>query len=429
MSFFRLLGENRNYRYTWIGQVVSEVGDHFNNIAVFALAMKYGEPGPVLSAVLIARGLPMLIAGPLAGVILDRFDRKRVMIASDLIRGFVAALFVLCENQREPWLLYVLSAVLMFASPFFTAGRAAILPVIATRQELHIANSVTITTQWTNTAIGAFLGGMSVHGLGYGVSFFANAMSFFFSAWCIQHLRVPQGFRAHRHEVIHEGNVLKPWHDYADGLRYLLRTPLILAIALIGVGWALGGGAAQILFSLFGEVVYHRGAQGIGVIWATAGLGLVCGGFIAHWIGKRLSFEQYKWTVPICYTIHGAGYVLFSQIHHFGWALIFIAVSRMGTAVSSILNNAQILRHVPDAYRGRVFSTMETITWSMMMVSLMVAGVASLTYTPRQIGTVVGALSFVTVAVWAWANATGRLPEPPLEGVPPEEVEIHGEPA
>lgn len=429
MTFFRLLGENRNYRYTWIGQVVSEVGDHFNNIAVFALAMRYGDPGPVLSAVLIARGLPMLVAGPLSGVILDRFDRKKVMIWSDIIRGLVACLFPFCETQSDPWLLYVLSAILMFASPFFTSGRAAILPVIATREELHTANSVTITTQWTNTAIGAFLGGMSVHGFGYGISFFANAMSFFFSAWCIMHLRVPEGFKARRKAVISEADVLKPWREYAEGLRYLKRTPLILAIAFIGVGWALGGGAAQILFSLFGEVVYHKGAQGIGIIWACAAIGLVAGGFFAHWLGKRITFDQYKWTVPICYTVHGSAYILFSQIHHFGWALLFIGISRAGTAVSSILNNAQILRHVPDEFRGRVFSTMETLTWSTMMLSLMAAGIASLHYSPRQIGTVVGALSVVTVVVWAWANSTGRLPEPPVSGIDPKDVEIHGEPA
>ena len=90
IGLWGLLRDNRNYRYAWIGQVVSETGDWFNNIAVFALAMERSGSGGVVSAVNIARLIPVMIAGPVAGVILDRFDRKRIMIVSDLIRAAVA---------------------------------------------------------------------------------------------------------------------------------------------------------------------------------------------------------------------------------------------------------------------------------------------------------------------------------------------------
>ena len=86
------------------------------------------------------------MAGPIAGVLLDRLDRKRVMIASDLIRAVVALGFILTIHRHDTWLLYVFSALLMFASPFFTSGRSSILPTIATRDELHTANSLTQTT-------------------------------------------------------------------------------------------------------------------------------------------------------------------------------------------------------------------------------------------------------------------------------------------
>src|SRR5215471_15061244 len=131
-SFTSLLRENRNYRYTWMGQVVSEIGDHFNNVAVFSLAVATTRSGLVVSGVLLSRAIPAMLAGPLAGVTLDRFDRKRIMIASDVIRAVVALLFILTLHRRDTWLLYLLSALLMLASPFFTAGRASILPAIAT---------------------------------------------------------------------------------------------------------------------------------------------------------------------------------------------------------------------------------------------------------------------------------------------------------
>jgi hypothetical protein len=92
------------------------------------------------------------------------------------------------------------------------------------------------------------------------------------------------------------------------------------------------------------------------------------------------------------------------------------------------MNFTQLLRHVPDAYRGRVFSTMETMVWATMMISMLGAGLASQTVDPRLIGTVSGALSSVTAIGWGWAYWRGYLVEPPIEGVDPNDIEVHGEP-
>ena len=197
-AFVSLLRDNRNYRYTWIGQVVSEIGDHFNNVAVFSLAVATTRSGLVVSGVLLARAIPAVLAGPLAGVTLDRLDRKRTMIASDLVRAVVALGFILTVKGNSTWLLYALSAVLMLASPFFTSGRASILPAIATKEELHTANSLTQTTQWTTLAVGAFLGGVTAH-FGYRLAFVLNSLSFVVSALCISRLFLPgRGFRPPR---------------------------------------------------------------------------------------------------------------------------------------------------------------------------------------------------------------------------------------
>jgi len=176
-DFLRLLKSNRNYRYTWSGQVVSEIGDHFNNIAVFSLALETTHSGMVVTGVMLSRAIPAVMAGPLAGVVLDRFDRKRIMIASDLIRTFVALGFILTIGRHDSWMLYLLSALLMLASPFFTSGRSAILPTIANKDELHTANSLTQTTGWMTLTIGAFLGGTTVMQFGYQWAFEFNALS------------------------------------------------------------------------------------------------------------------------------------------------------------------------------------------------------------------------------------------------------------
>jgi hypothetical protein len=317
----------------------------------------------------------------------------------------------------------------MRASPFFTSGRASILPAIATREELHTANSLTQTTAWTTLALGALLGGTSVAGFGYKWAFFVNSLSFLVSALCISRLFLPgRGFRPAR-RALTEAEVVRPWHEYREGLRYMRSVPLILGLLIINIGWATGGGAAQILFSIFGELVFNRGPAGLGMIQGFAGIGLLCGGALAYTIGRSLSFANYKRTVVVCYIVHGVSYILFSQMRSFPLALFFIALSRAGVGISSVLNMWQLLRIVPDGFRGRVFSTMESIQWSVMMISMALAGIASQYWDPRSIGAIAGALSSTTAIFWGWANWTGRLPEPVRQGIEPEEIEVHGEPA
>jgi len=421
-AFTDLLRSNANYRRLWLGQLVSEAGDYFNNVAVFSLALQLTGSGLVVSGVMLARAIPAVIAGPIAGVLLDRFSRRGIMIASDLVRSVIALGFLLCLHYREAWLLYLLSALLMFASPFFTSGRAAILPSIAGGSQLHTANSLTQTTQWATLTAGTMLGGLATAKLGYAWAFAINALSFLFSAAAVGRIRMEKGAPA---AAENRGTMetLRPWREYGEGLAYMRRVPLVMGIGWISVGWALGGGAAQILFALFGEQVFQRGAEGIGTIWGFAGLGLLAGGAIAHLAGKNLSFQGYKRAVTVSYLVHGAAYVAFSRAEWYPWALFWILLSRVGMAVTSVLNNYQLLKTTPDRYLGRVFATLESLRWFVMMISMALAGLASEYYSARTIGVVAGLLGCLTAAGWAWADRFGKLPEPKAR-LGPDSVEL-----
>jgi predicted MFS family arabinose efflux permease len=181
---------------------------------------------------------------------------------------------------------------------------------------------------------------------------------------------------------------------------------------MISVGWAVGGGAAQILFAMFGDKVFHRGAAGIGDIWGFAGIGLLIGGALGHAIGQRASFARYKRTVAVCYIVHGGCYMLFSQAQSFAMALALMTLSRVGMAVSSVLNTSQLLRHTSDEYLGRVFATMESLRNSVMIFSMAAAGIAVDHYGPRTIGLIAGGCGVLTAIVWSWADVAGRLPKP-----------------
>jgi MFS family permease len=406
--FWRLLRDNRNYRLTWFGQVISEIGDHFNSIAVLSLTLDLTGSGLAVGAVMIARVLPAILAGPVAGVLLDRMDRRKIMILSDLVRCAVAACFILILTHHQSWLLYLLSGLLTFASPFFTAGRSAILPEIASASKLHTANALTQTTAWLTLSIGTMLGGISTMQFGYRTAFLINAGSFLFSALMIRLLR---GSFLPARDHLHPG--LRSYvKDFSESIRYMRREPLILAIALAGVGWASGGGAAQVLFTMFGKVVYQRGAAGIGLIWGAAGAGLVIGGLLGHRLGERFSFVRYKDAVAVCFLVHGLAYILFSQMPSIWGSIAFILVSRVAMGIMNVLNRTMLLKHVPHALRGRVFTAVDTMLNVTMILSLAGAGVASKFMTIRTVGAIAGALSASTTIFWVWANIAGALPEP-----------------
>jgi predicted MFS family arabinose efflux permease len=332
------------------------------------------------------------------------------MLASDLIRAAVAFCFVFTPRDPSNTLLFVLSALLMFASPFFTSGRNAILSVVAPGEQLRTANSLTQITAWTTIGLGAFFGGTAVAGFGYEWAFVLNGLSFLLSALCLWLFHTEPG--AFQPPAGRVQRAFRPHAEFVDGLRYLRSEPLLLGIALIGVGWATGGGAAQILFSVFGEKVFQRGATGIGTIWGCAGFGLVLGGIIANRLNRQLSFAGYKRTVTVAYLFHGLLYVAFALSSHFLLALLFIGLSRAAGSISSVVNYSKIQEYVADEYRGRVFASMETMTWMTMMVSMFLCGLATEFMNPRHIGAIAGILSSFTGIAWAFADSLGYLRKP-----------------
>ncbi len=192
-------------------------------------------------------------------------------------------------------------------------------------------------------------------------------------------------------------------------------TPLIFAVAMAYVGWASGGGAAQVLFTLFGEIVFKGGPQAIGIIWSAAGLGLVTGGILAHRMGKRLDFSGYKHAISIGYFIHGTAYILYALMPDIWLASLCIGASRVAMGSNNVLNRTVLLTHVPDRLRGRIFSLTDMMLNGTMMISVALASAATDYISIRSVGVIAGILSASTSIFWLSADLRGKLVEPPLE--------------
>ena len=174
MSFL-LLRDNRNFRWLWLGQVVSQLGDWFNYVALYALLFELTGSATMVAALMVVQFLPIALVGPSAGVVADRFDRRRIMIAADVIRGIAVLGLLLVRTPSMAWLAFLVTAVVVGASGFFEPARSATVPMIVRREDLVSANAVSTGTWSAMLAIGASLGGVVAASLGRDAAFLINS--------------------------------------------------------------------------------------------------------------------------------------------------------------------------------------------------------------------------------------------------------------
>ena len=184
-QYLALLKGNQNYRYLWIGSVITQLGDWFNLLASANLITNLTHSGVAISYLFLARFLPLFLFSPLAGVLADRFNRRHIMILADLLRAGTVLCFLLVRTSELVWLLYALTILQFSLSALFTPARTAVLANIVQRQELVTANALDSLTWSTMLALGAFLGGVVAAIFGLEIAFVLDAVTFVFSGWTL----------------------------------------------------------------------------------------------------------------------------------------------------------------------------------------------------------------------------------------------------
>jgi MFS family permease len=158
-EYFALLRYNANYRNLWLGSVVSFLGDWFNLIAAAELVSTLTNSGLAVSTLFLLRFLPLFLFSPIAGVLADRFDRRHIMIFTDLARAATVASFLLIRSPDQLWLFYFLTFLQFTLSALFTPAKTAVLANIVAKEDLVTANALDSFTWSTMLALGAFAGG------------------------------------------------------------------------------------------------------------------------------------------------------------------------------------------------------------------------------------------------------------------------------
>jgi MFS family permease len=406
VSYLALLRNNRNFRLLYIGQTISQLGDWFNAVAVFALLLDLTGSATAVAWMMIVQFLPVAIVGPLAGVMVDRVNRRRLMIVTDLLRGCLIFTLLVIRRPDQVWMAYVVMAIAVGAQAFFEPARTATVPNITSAEELLPANALSSATWSAMLALGASIGGLVTAFFGRNVAFTVNALSFFASAYFIAKTRYDatpaakpraEGFLA-----------LTGVTDLVEGVRYVRQRSHVAALMLVKTGWGLAGGVL-LLLTIFGQRVFPLAggsAGGIGVLYAARGVGAGLGPIALRWILGQQP-QRLRWSIGPAYFIVGVFYMALAWAPTLWIAALCVLCAHVGGSILWVFSTVLLQMEVPDRFRGRVFATELALVTLMSSASSYWTGhqLDRAGWSPRTLSFALGAMFCVPGVLWLIVQA------------------------
>jgi DHA3 family macrolide efflux protein-like MFS transporter len=352
----------------WIGQMISAVGDYFYFLAIPILVERLTGSALLVGLSIISSSLPMLLLGPIAGVFVDRWDRKKTMIVADVLRGLLVLLCLLVRTPELIWVFYVVGFLMSYVSRFFYPSQAALLPrLVGDADDLLAANGLMQVVMMVALVAGPALAGFAIGLFGAQVAFVVDSVSFFISALCISTMYV-----AHRpaERAATTNRVAAVWTELRAGIAHLFASQTLKRVILCLVVVQLGIGAINVLFVPFLQRLFQANPQEMGIVDAAQGIGMVLGGIALGFVVSRLRKNA----------LIGIGIIVIGVlIAGMGAAptLVFIVaccfiLGLALTPVESALTTVMQLA-VPDDRRGRVNSVMNALTTAASLISMAAA--------------------------------------------------------
>ena len=400
-GYIELLRGNRSFRQVWLGQVVSQMGDWFDTIALYTIILNLTGSGRAIGLLMVARFVPSFVFGSLSGVVADRFSRRSIMIVSDLLRAVVVLGFLFVRRADQLWIVYFLTVLQLGLSTFFEPAKTAVIPSLVSDRELVSANAISSVTWSAMLTIGAAIGGLVTGWFGTDVAFILDALTYLLSAALIASVRLPK--RPPREKTKLTISRALGISETVEGVRYVKRRPRVLALLLVKPAWGLGGGILTLL-AVFGEKIFPVGksaATGIGVLFAARGIGTAVGPIVA----RRISGEGKKRmqaSIGIAFLIGGAFYMAFGMATSFVFALIVLGLAHTGGSILWVFSTVLLQRGVEDNFRGRVFAAELALLTLTMAVSNYATGelLDRFGLSPRAVAVGIGAFFLFPGVAW-----------------------------
>lgn len=399
--YIDLVSNNQNYRRLWLSQVVSNFGDWFGILAVYALITKYSESEFLLGLIIVVKMMSLASFSPFAGYITDRFNRRRLMMLCDLVRGAIVLGLLLVVSYETLWLAYVLTAFQMMFSAIFEPAKTSSIPNVTTEKELVDANVLSAASWSVIFTMGMGFGGLATAWLGTDLVFVINSISYVLSAWFIYRAEIPQK----KMDAAERKRTRNPLTGIKEGFRYLYKNHQVLRPTLAkGVFTMLLGGLTYMLI-LVSEEVLLMGSVGLGLLYSARGIGTGIGPVI----GRRIFNHERDWVraMGFCMMFAGAMYAVVGMTTSLIVMLIFVFIAHAASGANWVMSTVLLQRRTADTYRGRIFSTEWLLFTLTQSASVMTASwvLENDWLTIQQTMIVYSLLLSVAGVVWHWTVA------------------------
>ena len=392
---------NRNFALLWVGQVVETIGASLTSLAASILVFRLTGSAASVGLMLMASAAPTILVGLFAGVFVDRYDRKRIMILADLSRAVLVFLIPFLLRQNIVW-LYIIVAVSAAITQFFDPAHEAVLPEIASDEELAAANSLMAISSFGATAVGFAASGLIASRLSIEWAFYFNALCYAFSALTIWMARIP-GLAA-----AVESGLAAVWRNLRAGARVLVDTPMLRSLFLVFAIVFVSFGLSNTLLLPFALKALGASEFEYGVQEAITSVGFVIGSLWMASVSDRLREGQW---IALGLLGMALASIAYASMRAVAPAIFIIAISGLLNAPLSIARSLVIQRYTPREMRGRVNSAFFVCRDVLFLVGMAAAGLADIF--PIRLMYLASAL--MTLVAGAWALVIPGLGQPAAE--------------
>lgn len=403
-GYLRLLRRRRDFRNLWLGQLISFAGDWFNFIALYTAVQSISSSGKAVAAVMVAKMLPIFLISPVAGPLVDRLDRRKLLIATEFVRAGLAVGLVISYEAGSLVGLYACTIVMMCGTGIAVPTRNAIMPMILSRDDIPAANALSGGTWSIMLAIGAGLGGIATAFLGVTASFLIDGATFLVGALFFARLpALPPP----------TGDDAEPNTTFMEGVRYLLRNRYIMALVSLKSLMQFAGGLVT-LIPFYGTDVFSEadGPMFVGILFATRGVGAAIGS-----LGVRVIFGDRKytmrWLLLVGYIVAALSYLSLSQSGAYWHVVLAYFGAALGQSTVWVFSGTLLQMEGDRSYHGRVFAIEFGLNTLMLGASSFLVGAAiDWGWSFQKISVVFASGSLLPIAMWSLVLLSRRRSNP-----------------
>lgn len=393
MSQLRELLRIRDFRYLWSAQILSDFGDSLTALTLLILIQRLTGSTVAIAGLMVAIAFPTLLFGTLAGVYVDRIDRRKAMLVSDLLRAIVVLAFLFVRSAEMLPAIYAIAFVQAAIGTVFNPARAAFLPRIVGSERLLAANSVSQTSRIVFNLLGTGAAGiLAAVGDTLALAFIADSVTFFISFLLISRIRT-----AGAPEVEEEPS--RVWAEMKAGFAVMISSRPLRAILVSLSVTMLGLGAVNVLFVPFLIEDLMVSEAFLGAIEASQVAGMVISGAVVAVLAVRLRPSSL-----VSVGLVGVG-VFVGAISGADavWQLMALLLL-VGLSVGPVQAGANTLSQtlIEDSMRGRVGGALSTLVSAANVTSMGLAGVAAAAIGTRNVFLVSGGVVFTAGLLAFW---------------------------